>query len=290
MHKLCFILLFSFNLLGQNNIPKGAFLEDTIHLGEIVNYSLVYRHLDKNEVFFPGKNYNFAPFELVDKIYFPSKTTNNITLDSAIYQLRTFSLEKTQNLKLPIYLAKQKDSLLIYSNIDSVIIYLMKDNGQIGSLRYIQKVLPFKSKANLIEIFLTLVVIFTAAGAWWIIFGKTVKSQINLFTIFRMHSDFKSNFLRSSKTLNKPNAIKALNLWKNYMGRLLGKSLTSMTTTELIENMPDYNQDDTLREIDKYIYGTDTSENIKKAINKLLQIAEIQYNKTKKMNQINFKK
>ena len=290
MHRLCFILLFTFNLFGQNKIPKGAFSEDTIHIGEIINYSLVFRHLDKNEVFFQGKNYNFAPFELVDKIYFPSKTTNNITLDSAVYQLRTFSLEKTQNLKLPIYLAKQKDSVLFYSNIDSIKINLIKDMGQPVSLKYFQKVLPFKSKSNFIEIFLTLAVIFTTAGAWWIIFGKTVRSQINLFTIFRLHTEFKSSFLRSSKTLSKPNAIKALNLWKNYMGKLLGKSLTSMTTTEIIENMPDYNHDNALREIDKFIYGTDSSDNVKKAINKLLQIAEIQYNITKKMNQISFKK
>lgn len=290
MQKLWFILLFSFNLMGQNNKPNGTFLADTIHVGEIVNFSLVYRHLAKNEVFFPGKNYNFAPFELVDKIYFPSKTKNSITLDSAVYQLRTFNLEKTQKLKLPIYLAQNKDSLLVYSNMDSISINLLRKKNQIGSLKFTQKIIPFKSKSNLIEIFLTIVAILVTTGIWWTIFGKTVKSQINLFSIFRIHSEFKSNFLRTTKTINKVNAIKALNLWKNYMGKLLRKSLTSMTTTEIIENMPDYNQDDALREIDKYIYGTDSSENVKKAINKLLQIAELQYDKTKKMNQIRVKK
>ncbi len=286
MYKFCLFLLLSFNLIGQNDKPIGKFLADTIHIGEIVNYSLVFKHLAKHEVFFTDKNFNYAPFELVDKIYFPSKTEKNITIDSAIYQLRTFSIEKTQFLALPVFLSKKNDSLKLFAKQDSVNIGLLNDNNK---LKFSQKIIPFKQKPNFAEIFLTVLAIFIATGGWWLIFGNTVRAQFKLFVLFRLHNDFRTNFARFTRSVNKKNYVKALNLWKKYMGKLLGKSLNSMTTTEIIGTLPDYNLADSLKEIDKYIYGSGEAEDINLAFNNLLQIADSQYNKAKKTSQLSFK-
>jgi hypothetical protein len=282
MYKVWFFLLLTTNLLCQTQKPKGVFLADSIHLGEIVGYSFVFKHLAKKEVFFAEKNYNFSPFELVDKIYFPSKTVNGITTDSAIYQLRTFDLDKVQRLKLPVFVRSKNDSIVLFSVADSV--KLSVENTEMGKkneLKYYQKIIPFKSKINILELFLKIASFFILAAIWWVIFGEIVKKQIKLLVKYRAHRDFKGQYLKLTKAVNRPNSIKAVNLWKKYVGKLIGQSFKSFTTTEIIENLPEHSIEGALKEIDKYIYGTGPAENLSNNFITLYEVADYQYSKSK---------
>src|SRR5690606_28765818 len=47
------------------------------------------------------------------KEIFPTQTIGNISTDSAIYLLRTFDIEPSQQLDLPVYILQGSDTLLV---------------------------------------------------------------------------------------------------------------------------------------------------------------------------------
>lgn len=265
-------------------------MADSIKLGELLSYTLVYKHSSKQEVFFPDKSYNYEPFELVNKTYFPTNTKNGISIDTAIYQLRTFNISKTQALSLPIYLLKNGDSTLIFSEKDSV--YLINEiKGNLAKLKLKDKatLLPMKMKVNIAYIFLQLVIASIAIFIWWLIFGKTVLAQIKLFRIYRRHSEFKSNLNKFTKVNSKTNIEKGLLLWKKYMSRLQKMPFNTMTTPEIFENIPNENLEEALKEVDKSIYGNSVSPNLNNSFLVLENIAN-QYYQLKKKEIISTKK
>ena len=276
-------LLFGFNPLLFAQKPIGRFNSDTIQLGEVISYSFVYRHGSKQEVLFPDINYDFSPFEFVDKIYFPTNTLNGISADSAIYQLRTFNTASIQQLALPVFLLKNGDSTAIYSDRDSV--YLKEEfagNGFGLKLKTNSAFIPMKIKQNWILTFAQMAIFLLITFVWWLIFGKTVTKQFQILTLNRRHSEFKSTFNRYTKKINKSNIEKALLLWKNYLGKLKKQSLNTMTTPEIVKSIPFENLNEALRIIDSSIYGNTISENITEAIDVLHRLADWQYNTVKR--------
>jgi hypothetical protein len=286
--KRIIILLLLFSLKGfcQFKIaqkPVGKFLADSIQIGEIVNFALVFKHDSKQEVFFPDKAYNYQPFELVDKVYFPTKTKNGISVDSALYQLRTFAIDTFQSISLPIFVFNKSDSSSIFCEKDSIF-KIQEINGAANQLklRESSRLLPMRTKINLVYLFLQISLIIIVSIIWWIIFGKTVMAQIGIFGIYRKHLEFKNAFNRLAKTTNKTNLENTLTLWKKYMGRLQRKSFNTMTTPEILENIPNENLADALHEIDKSIYGNIVSDRISFAFDTLNELADFYYNLQKK--------
>jgi hypothetical protein len=287
MRKIIILILFlSYNGFCQFKIgkkPVGKFLADTIKIGEVVNFSLVFKHDSKQEVFFPDKAYNYQPFELVDKIYFPTNTKNGISVDSALYQLRTFSVDSIQSISLPIFVYNKSDSLSIFCEQDSVL-RIQEINGAANqlNLKESSRLLPMKTKINMVYLFLQISLIIIVSIIWWIIFGKTVMAQIGVFGLYRKHLEFKNAFNRLAKTTNKVNLENTLTLWKKYMSRLQKKSFNTMTTPEILENIPDENLADALHEIDKSIYGNAISDKISQAFDTLNELADNYYTIRKK--------
>ncbi|MES2794727.1 MAG: hypothetical protein V4683_02120 [Bacteroidota bacterium] len=283
---LFLVFIFSSNCLGQIKItprPIGKFLTDTIRLGEIVNFSFVYKHNSKQEVFFTDKAFDYRPFELVDKIYFPTKTINNVSVDSAIYQFRTFSIDSIQSISIPVFLANKGDSTLIYCEKDSIVLLQqIAGNLRALSVKDNSRLLPMKVKINIAYLFLQIAIIIVAIIIWWLVFGKTVMSQINIFTIYRRHVEFKKIFNRYAKSATKTNLEKALTLWKDYIGKLQKRSYTTMTTPEIIKNIPNDHLETALREIDKSIYGNIISEDINNSFTTLNNLADYYYNLQKR--------
>lgn len=284
--KVSVILLFLGQIAGAqspSSLPKGVFLEDSIKIGEPLNFSLVYSHSSRQEVFFPDKGFNYAPFEFIDKIYFPTETKNGISKDSAVYQLRSFDITNVQKLALPVFLFKNSDSIRVFSIADSIIIGKTV-LGDFSKQKLQEKtwLFPMKQKINLINIFLQILFLAVLATIWWLIFGKTVLAQIKVFTLYRRHVEFKSTFSKLTGTANKANIEKALALWKKYSGRLQRKSFITMTTTEILENIPNENLSTALKEIDKSIYGNLVSENIGLAFDTLNTLADDLYKNRKK--------
>jgi uncharacterized protein YjgD (DUF1641 family) len=283
---LKFVKLYIFYLaictcFGQNKadfLPKAKFFNDTLRLGETVAFSVVINHKAADEVFFPDADYNYKPFEFVDKNYFPTKTQGGVSKDSAVYWLRTFSVDTLLNLSLPIYVYKNKDSLVLNSNFDTIR-RLNEISGGISKKKILDVLylLPMKTKANLLVLAFQLILASMVAFLWWVVFGKTVIAQFKLLAVYRNHVEFIKNFNRLTSVLNKQNLVKAMAQWKQYIGKLQQKSFTTMTTTEIINNLPQQNLPAALREIDQSIYGNEISKNLPSSISVLREMAELAY-------------
>jgi hypothetical protein len=287
MQKIIFLfLLFVFVGKSQSKItpkPIGKFLLDSTSLGEITSYSIVYKHDAKQEVFFTDKTFNYEPFKLVDKVYFPTETKNGISKDSAVYLLRTFSIEPIQYISLPIFLKKGIDSSIVYSAKDSITLKTqIGGNFEKLQLKDKAELVQMKSKVDIFKLFLQLGLISFFTFLWWLVFGNTIKSQINVFSAYRSHNEFEKQFNKYTNTINKANLVKALDHWKKYMGKLYQKSFKTMTTPEIINEIPNENLEEALREIDKSIYGTVISDKIQDAFGTLKDLSNEKYKLKKK--------
>ena len=80
---LLFLCLLTALAWGQIPKPEGAFSHDTARIGALLQYTLVHRHPVAQEVVLPSEQYDFAPFELVRKSFFPTSTKAGISTDSA---------------------------------------------------------------------------------------------------------------------------------------------------------------------------------------------------------------
>jgi hypothetical protein len=135
-----------------------------------------------------------------------------------------------------------------------------------------------KVKINIFDLFLKIGLFSIALFFWWLIFGKTINSQLKILTLYRRHTEFKSVFKKQTKTINKKNLEKALAVWKKYVGRLQYKSFLTMTTPEIIETIPNESLAEALKEIDKSIYGSNVSQKINNSFETLIELADHFYN------------
>ncbi|MDX5345971.1 MAG: hypothetical protein LPK19_01880, partial [Hymenobacteraceae bacterium] len=127
MRKFLLFLLLILPFLAPAQVtqpaPRGYFLQDSVKIGTWLEYVLVYRHPLTQEVIFPDTTYNFAPFELVKKTYYPTSSDSIKSTDSTVYILRTFETDKVQKLSLPVYILRGRDTLTLYTSTDSVLLH-----------------------------------------------------------------------------------------------------------------------------------------------------------------------
>src|SRR5688572_16471138 len=105
---------------AQEISVTSGFVKDSVALGEPITYYLTARYPESVMALFPDSTFKFSPFEFGDKQFFPTKTTGGISYDSAVYQLSTFEIDKTQYLSLPVYVTSARDCTAFKSVRDSV--------------------------------------------------------------------------------------------------------------------------------------------------------------------------
>ncbi|MBX9851924.1 MAG: hypothetical protein K2X86_09215 [Cytophagaceae bacterium] len=290
MLRTVFILytfLFSFHAYADSIEPVGRFLSDSAKLGQSIKYSLSVKHDAGLQILFPDSSFNYYPFELIAKEYYPTATNNNSSLDSAIFILRTFELEPAQSLALPVYVFSDNDSIAIYSKKDSI--GLKEYISGIPSLLTIKEQTAYNKvplEINYPYILFYLAVCLVIGFIIFFLFGKTIKRRYRLYKIRADHMHFirnfqkaLNNFSHSDKTL----AIEqALTLWKSYLTRLENIPINTYTTTEII-NL--YNKEDlkhSLNIIDRAIYGGLITQEADKALSTLKRFSNRTYYKRKR--------
>lgn len=95
-------IIFPFLLKSQTLLPKGFFQQDSVQIAPF-NFSLSLSYNADEQVLFPDSNYNYKPFELIGKNYFPTKTVNGISKDCVVYIFDTFKTDSIQKLSLPVF-------------------------------------------------------------------------------------------------------------------------------------------------------------------------------------------
>jgi hypothetical protein len=262
--------------------PKGKFLSVSMKVGLPVQYALSYRHDATKDVFFPDSTYNFAPFELVDRKYFPTVTNEFGSLDSVVYTFISFDVTPKQELSLPVYVRTKQDCTRIFAPMDYVILKsIIKPNVSIDTMQLKKdtRLVPIAEQINFPLIFLIILGILVLGGIIFWFFGEPIRRQIRLFNFRRRFDDFQKLFQRLSRGTDDSkkrleNIEKAIVLWKKYIERLENKPFTTFTTKEILDNLKDNRLADALREIDATVYGGVYSRKTIASLQVLQELAE----------------
>lgn len=259
---IIFYFLLSFQAYPQIILPNGGFNKDRIKIGEEFTFSLSIRYLNNKDVVFPDSLFDFSPFELNRKLSFPTRSDSLYSYDSAVYFLTTFELDSFQVLELPIYMVTDGDSLVIRSGLDSIqiihVVETIPDSiALLSNTSYSNVTLDFNY-----PYFIVGAVVFILIGLiLFFAFGKSIRRQILLYRLTRLHKKFMQRFSTEISKAESTDAINTIpvevliNDWKSYMEKLNKKPFTKLTTKEIATIHTDNNLRKALTSIDKAIYG-----------------------------------
>lgn len=269
------------NCQTPKSLPKGKFLTDSVELGRPFNYALSYHHDPSAEVFFPDTTYNFYPFEIVEREFYPTLTINGSSVDSVIYTLVTFDIDKTQKLNLPVFILSKRDCTAIYASSDSVFLKeMIKTKVDSLALRTDTRLLPLRQQLDYPQILAYLSGILGVVALIYIFFGRFIRKEYRLFLFGRRHKDFVASYKKYTRsTLDDITIGKALVLWKKHLEWLEKRPYTSYTSKEIISRLPSERLEEALREVDTAIYGRILSTQMPFAMNILLEKAIELYKK-----------
>jgi hypothetical protein len=244
---------------------KGHFESDSISIGKSIPYSLTARYPSNKQVFFPDSAFSFAPFEISKKKFFTTKTTNGVSYDSVVYFLTTFEIDSIQRLTLPVFVLEEKDCVKVLSTPDSVFfsfrVESMPDSVSVEKLplkanteyQRVSWILNYPIIAIVIAVLLLILVIV------WIVFGKRIRKH---FVLRRLNKDYQEFISRFTLSLDKlaggftsRRAEDVLIIWKNYMEDLERSPYTKFTSREIVRLVNDEQLENSLRMIDRGIYG-----------------------------------
>jgi len=263
-------------------LPAGRFLRDSLRLGEPIAYALSYRHPAAEDVFFPDSTHDFAPFELLSRRYFTTRTDARGSLDSVVYTLVSFATDSVQRLSLPVYRYDGRDCTAVYAPPDSVVWQqLIRRAAQGMPLRTDARARPLRAQFNYPYAILVGLGLLAGGGALYALFRKPLRRQWRLYRLWRHHADFVRGFQRLSRNINArgglENVERAIVLWKKYLERLERRPVTSLTTRELIGAFPDPLLADALRQVDATVYGGVFSPQIQASLQVLRELAVRRY-------------
>ncbi|HEY8399686.1 MAG TPA: hypothetical protein VIK89_00415 [Cytophagaceae bacterium] len=278
--------LLTFNANAQYSFPVGIFLKDSIKIGESVKYSFTYRHSPELELLFPDSTYNFYPFELVRKTYHPTVSDSSSSLDSVIYELRTFETDKLLPLGLPVYILEGKDTILQYAVPDTL--FLSESITTVpSSLEFKDQSLfqPLEIRLNYPYALVISLGVLLLGLIIYTVFGKSVERRYRLYTIRKSHLNFLKSYEKLQKDFKKNPEVntieQALSLWKGYLSKLENKPIYTYTTTEIISLYEVEDLKNVLQIIDRAIYGGLISSEAEKAMARLKKFSNKRFQKRK---------
>ena len=279
-----FSILTSLASFGQQIEVDGGFVEDSLLIGQDVNYYLTASYPAELEMVFPDSGYNFSPFEYADKTYFPTQLLGGIAYDSTIYTVQSYEIDLVQYLQLPAIVLEGADSVVIQSPLDSIYLKelapVVSDTTQlIANLEYkeVNTVFNYPLLYYILGAFVLLSAVLS------LIFGKKIIRYFKLRKLRKDYERFSENLIGFIQKLKKePNpelAEHALNAWKNYQERLDKYPFTKLTTTEILKLNSNKELEKPLKSIDRLIYGKRVTETVYQDFQQIEDFAQHRYQK-----------
>ncbi|MEM7550107.1 MAG: hypothetical protein AAF363_10545 [Bacteroidota bacterium] len=272
MHRLFLLLLLAIvystiQTKAQEIKPKGYFIEDSIKIGKPIPFSLSVSYPEELQVLLPDSLYDFSPYELDKKVYFPSRLNDSLILDSVIYYLVSFEIDPVQKLKLPVYIPQSSDSIEIFSEEDSVLlvelITMVSDTLSLKENTAYQDVNLFFNYPYLVLGIGVLIIVFLII---FLVFGKSIKRRYLMSKMKKRHLKFLelfNNAIRKIRDSGDDELIESsLVDWKSYMEILDKKPYQKWTTKELALNVDDKKLLEAMKDIDAKVYGGIKKEQI----------------------------
>ena len=284
--SILFVFCF-FNSPAQDVNVKGGFLSDSLKIGQETAFYLSARYPSHLNILFPDSTFNFSPFEYQKRKYFVTKTSNGISVDSAVYYFTTFEVDRTQFLDLPVYVIQPQDCTIYESPQDSVLITQLV--SQVPDSLTADK-LPLRMNTTYQKVFfdfnfwLLLIVVgalMVVAALIWIFFGKKINKYLKAKKLQKNHSQFLrtyDNIVGQVKsTFSAMTTETALSLWKKYMEQLEAHPFTKLTTSETMKLIKDDHLKNDLHTIDTAIYGYNNQ--VIEALERLKAFADQRFSK-----------
>lgn len=292
-YTLLVFVICAFNVYAQEISVKGGFVEDSISIGQDVHFWISASYPPDLEVIFPDSLYDFAPFELSYKTFFPSEIKEGMAYDSTVYSLQSFEIDKIQYLKLRATLLKEYDSTFISTGMDSVflkeLLSVVSDSTQLKTNLAYQLVdtefnypLMYYILGGLIILIILLLLIFGKRIAIWIK-TRRLKKQYEQF------SEKLGSYITTLKVNPEPAlAEETLTFWKNYQQKLDKIPFSVYTTKEILSQSFTSELANPLKSIDRVVYGNRMQENIYQDFQQLEDFSQDRY--VKKIAEIKYGK
>ena len=266
---ISFLFIISFKSIGQEIKVEGNFIEDSIQIGNIVSYNLNISYPNNIEVLLPDSNYNYSPFEYINKSYSSTINDSIYNYDEVNYKFTSFNLDSIQFLKLPVFIINSKDSLIMYSNTDSI--FLMEFIKELSDSLNVKSNTKFSFVGLAIDyIFITKITSFLIL--FLITFYLLFRKKINKYFKIRIAKKEYNKFINKIEKLNDEiqNDFKIekielfLLLWKRYNEKVSKYPYSSLTTSEIIHLGIVNDIKENLNSLDNTIYGNKKMNDFKK--------------------------
>lgn len=251
------LVFFSGTTLLNAQVPVGRFQADKIKLGEPVRYTLVYRHNPSEEVIFPDSTFAFAPFEYLSHAYFPTVTSEGVSMDSAVYLLSLFELDSFPSLAIPVIIKENGEERWVEPAPDQIeLSHVIEQMPDSVSLRANTDLAPIRKRINYPMLSILGGIMLVLAILGFIFFGKPIRKR---FRLARMRHTYQ-RFIQQYDGLIYPSVQEktipqALALWKKYTGNLAELPLDTYTTKEMRAILGNEALYHDLRAIDVGIYA-----------------------------------
>ena len=280
--SLLLAVLFSSTFVSAQVVLNGGFVEDSIGIGEEFQFWLTATYPVSAEVILPDSNYSFQPYELTDRSFIPTQVRNELAFDSVVYTLQSFEIDPVQYLQLKAVLFNGSDSLFFESNDDSV--YFRALAPIVSDTTHLRSNIAYSNVSRqfnypLLWSILTAFIILVFAGI--LIFGKRIRRQ---WRIKRLRKEFETfsilitKYIGQLKDSPRPDVAEvALNTWKKYLERLEQVPYTKYTTKEILAKGKNVELKETLKIIDKSVYGKIEQEQLYKSFQEIEDFTQHRY-------------
>ncbi|MEO1049825.1 MAG: hypothetical protein AAFX87_04350 [Bacteroidota bacterium] len=284
------VLLFvSMHSYGQNLEPKGQFLADSIKIGKPIPYALSIRYPKDIDIIFPDTLYDFSPFEISRKVYFPTVSDSTHSYDSTVYYINTFEIDSTQYLSLPVFLLGEADSTAYMTLKDSVALIHtvteVPDSIAIEALALRENTIyrHVSRQVNYILIALGIVAALFWLFIFYLLFGKRIRQSIRLKRMRKGYLAFigrvnplVSDLDSQNKDLSKVSEVIMLE-WKKYMETVERIPYTRLTTKEISTFTSGRELVDALKVVDRAIYSNVERKEAASGVTKLMDYSQEVY-------------
>jgi hypothetical protein len=255
--------------IGQQIKVRGGFLIDSVGIGQQTRYYLAVQYPSNLNILFPDSTYDYKPFEFEKKQYYPTHTTDSISYDSAVYYLTTFEVDAVQYLALPVFVVSEKDSVIVTANTDSILLSQLVHHvpDSLSADKLPLKMNTAYQKVNYLFNYPVVIIIIGSvlivALIVILVFGKRIAKYFRIKKLMKNHRQFSEtyaahlNLLRSAFTPGMTETTLAT--WKAYLEQLDPQPFTKLTTREILSVEKDEHLGINLHQVDRMIYGNDTS-------------------------------
>ncbi len=281
---LFFLILFqAITGQGQRIMVSGGFVEDSLKLGENIHYWLKAQYPSTNEVIMPDTTYEFTPFEFSDKAFFPSMLQNEMIKDSAVYTLQSYEIDQIQYLSLPVFvLTETGDSVKINAQTDSILFQslapVVSDTTQLITNTDFQLV---NKDFNYPVLWIVIAVLAIIVAVIYFFYGDRIRKKLLLRKLKKAYIKYSDKLTVQIRTIrdqpSQNSSLHALSDWKVFMELLENKPFSKLTTREIMKIEQTNELQETLKNIDRCVYGGIVNDNLYKDFQALEDFTQYRY-------------